>query len=204
MQRKLPSLLDTLGIKVRLGIRKFISFHLNTNEPETTQSTISFLSHTQMQEEIIRFIRGLVGCDSLSGSKIETALTAAGAHDRMPDGNRLLAQLGHSASSLVIDHIGCRLGLSRGMKSHTGAFMHIYRHLTPADLTSRLRSHVNGEKHRADIAKRAGFDHHLQYNPRPGGKSSKVLALATSALVGAVYQEKEDLRSVLEALYRLG
>ena len=157
-----------------------------------------------MQEEIIRFIRGLVGCDSLSGSKIETALIAAGAHDRMPDGNRLLAQLGHSASSLVIDHIGCRLGLSRGMKSHTGAFMHIYRHLTPADLTSRLRSHVNGEKHRADIAKRAGFDHHLQYNPRPGGKSSKVLALATSALVGAVYQEKEDLRSVLEALYRLG
>ena len=136
MQRKLPSFLVTLGIKDRLGIRKAISFHLNSNEPRN-DTVYYFFSYpiSKMQEEIIRFIRGLVGCDSLSGSKIETALIAAGAHDRMPDGNKPLAQLGQSASSLVIDLSGYRLGLSRGMN-------HILARSCPLQTSYTRRSYV--------------------------------------------------------------
>lgn len=154
-----------------------------------------------MNENTVGFVRSLVGCQELSESVIQVVLTAAGANELLPDGNRKLAQLGLGAPGFVIDFSGALMGLSRGDYNR---FSTHSRELISPDFTSKLKSRINSEKHRADIARRAGIDKYLNYNTRPGGHSSGVLALATSALIGAVYLEKKSFKSVINALYLLG
>ncbi|KAJ5150852.1 uncharacterized protein N7482_010104 [Penicillium canariense] len=121
-----------------------------------------------MSEASVEFIRRLVGCQELSESEIHIALTAAGADELAPDGNRKLAQLGLGAAGFLIDFSGALMALSR------------------------------------EIAKRTGIDMHLRFDPRPGGRSSGVLALATSALIGAIYLRTHCFKSVARGLYALG
>ncbi|KAJ5496437.1 hypothetical protein N7463_008424 [Penicillium fimorum] len=131
------------------------------------------------------FIRKLVGCQELSESEIHIALTAAGVDELVPDGNRKLSQVGLGATGLLLDRSCASTDLSR-------------------DFTSKLKFRVNGTQHRADIAKRAGIDQHLRFDSRPGGRSSGVLALATSAIIGAIYLKTDSLESVARGLYALG
>ncbi|CAG8197819.1 unnamed protein product [Penicillium salamii] len=137
-----------------------------------------------MREASVDFIRSLVGCHVLSESDIQIALTAAGADETLPDGNRKLAQLGSGVTGFLIDFSGATMTLSR-------------------DFTSKLKFRVNGTNHRADVAKRTGIDRYLRMDSRPGGNSSGVLALATSAIIGAVYIQTKSLESVVKALYAL-
>ncbi|KAJ5394010.1 uncharacterized protein N7487_011651 [Penicillium crustosum] len=131
------------------------------------------------------FIRRLVGCQELSESEIHIALTAAGVDELVPDGNRKLSQLGLGATGFLLDFSCALMALSR-------------------DFTSKLKFRVNGIQHRADIAKRTGIDQHLRFDSRPGGRSSGVLALATSAIIGAIYLKTKSFESVARALYALG
>ncbi|KAJ5950268.1 uncharacterized protein N7479_008681 [Penicillium vulpinum] len=138
-----------------------------------------------MSEDSVEFIRKLVACPELTESDIHVALTAAGVDELMPDGNRKLAHLGLGATGFLID---CSV-----------AFMALSR-----DFTSKLKCRVNGNQHRADIAKRTGIDKHLKFHFRAGARSPGVLALATSALIGAIYRRKKSLTSVANGLYSLG
>lgn len=67
-----------------------------------------------MREASVDFIRSLVGCQVLSESDIQIALTAAGADETLPDGNRKLAQLGSGVTGFLIDFSGATMTLSRG------------------------------------------------------------------------------------------
>ncbi|OQD98353.1 hypothetical protein PENSOL_c009G06239 [Penicillium solitum] len=138
-----------------------------------------------MSKDSAEFIRKLVTCPELTDSDIDVALTAAGVDELLPDGNRILAQLGLAATGFLIDSSVAFIALSR-------------------DFTSKLKSRVNGIQHRADIAKRTGIDKHLQFDCRPGARSSGVLAIATSALIGAIYLRKKCFMSVAKGLYSLG
>ena len=62
----------------------------------------------------MEYIRKLVACPELSESEIQIALTAAGADELLPDGNRKLAQLGLGATAFLIDCGVAFLALSRG------------------------------------------------------------------------------------------
>ncbi|CAG8095623.1 unnamed protein product [Penicillium olsonii] len=137
-----------------------------------------------MTEASVNFIRNLVRCPVLSEADILVALTAAGADETLPDGNRKLAQLGSGVTGFLIDFSGATMALSR-------------------DFTSKLKFRVNSTTHRADIAKRTGVDQHLRTDPRPGGNSSGVLALAASATIGAIYLRTKSLISVIKGLYAL-
>ncbi|KAJ5801099.1 uncharacterized protein N7518_003167 [Penicillium psychrosexuale] len=138
-----------------------------------------------MSKDSVEFIRKLVACPELTDSDIDVALTAAGVDELLPDGNRILAQLGLAATGFLIDSSIAFITLSR-------------------DFTSKLKSRVNGIQHRADIAKRTGIDKHLKFDCRPGARSSGVLAIATSALIGAIYLRKKCFMSVAKGLYSLG
>ncbi|OQD74983.1 hypothetical protein PENANT_c165G04979 [Penicillium antarcticum] len=139
-----------------------------------------------MSKDSVEFIRKLVACPELTESDIDVALTAAGVDELLPDGNRILAQLGLAATGFLIDSSIAFIALSR-------------------DFTSKLKSRVNGIQHRADIAKRTGIDRHLKFDSRPGARSSGVLAVATSALIGAIYlRKKKCFMSVAKGLYSLG
>ncbi|KAF4770969.1 hypothetical protein HAV15_012608 [Penicillium sp. str.  len=139
-----------------------------------------------MSKDSLEFIRKLVACPELTESDINVALTAAGVDELLPDGNRILSQLGLAATGFLIDSSVAFIALSR-------------------DFTSKLKSRVNGIQHRADIAKRTGIDRHVKFDCRPGARSSGVLAIATSALIGAIYlRKKKCFISVAKGLYSLG
>ncbi|KAF9252812.1 hypothetical protein CBS147339_1332 [Penicillium roqueforti] len=138
-----------------------------------------------MSKDSVEFIRKLVACPELTESDIDVALTAAGVDELLPDGNRKLSQLGLAATGFLIDSSIAFITLSR-------------------DFTSKLKSRVNGIQHRADIAKRTGIDKHLKFDCRTGARSSGVLAIATSALIGAIYLRKKCFMSVAKGLYSLG
>ncbi|KAJ5346957.1 uncharacterized protein N7506_000210 [Penicillium brevicompactum] len=138
-----------------------------------------------MSEDSAKFIRKLVACPELTNSDIDVALTAAGVEELLPDGNRILAQVGLAATGFLIDSSVAFAALSR-------------------DFTSKLKSRVNGIQHRAEITKRTGIDKHLKFDSRPGARSSGVLAIATSALIGAIYLRKKCFMSVAKGLYSLG
>ena len=68
-----------------------------------------------MSKDSAEFIRKLVTCPELTDSDIDVALTAAGVDELLPDGNRILAQLGLAATGFLIDSSVAFIALSRGI-----------------------------------------------------------------------------------------
>lgn len=67
-----------------------------------------------MNKNSLEFFRRLAACPELSEAEIETVLTAAGASELLPEGNRILAQLGLAATTFVIDSSVAFASVSRG------------------------------------------------------------------------------------------
>lgn len=68
-----------------------------------------------MSEDSAKFIRKLVACPELTNLDIDVALTAAGVDELLPDGNRILAQVGLAATGFLIDSSVAFAALSRGI-----------------------------------------------------------------------------------------
>ncbi|CAI7599399.1 unnamed protein product [Penicillium glandicola] len=66
-----------------------------------------------MSEDSVEFIRKLVACPELSESEIRLVLTAAGADELLPDGNRKLAHVGLGVTGFLIDCSVVSMDLSR-------------------------------------------------------------------------------------------
>lgn len=79
-----------------------------------------------MQEETIRFIRGLVRCETLSRGLIEEALTAAWATGTSREGNRQLARMGLATIKFVIAKVGDFMNATRGNIPSLSPFIHAY------------------------------------------------------------------------------
>ena len=70
-----------------------------------------------MNKDSLEFVRQLAARPELSDSEIEVTLTAAGANEFLPDGNRILAQLGLAATAFVIDSSVAFAAVSRGISN---------------------------------------------------------------------------------------
>lgn len=78
----------------------------------------------------------------------------------------------------------------------------IIDHLT-GQITDIETSIVSNTK-LASIARTTGIDKHVKYSTKPGARSSKVLALAVNAIVGAVYIDSADFNASWRVTLRLG
>ncbi|KAL2037607.1 hypothetical protein N7G274_009720 [Stereocaulon virgatum] len=116
------------------------------------------------------------------------ALTAAGADDKVYDGNRKMAQLGEALIELLLAENAFTAGCSR------------------ADVSNKITS-AAAKRHREEVAKATGIARFIRCNPRQGGSppSPVVLSLAVSAIVCACWLDSDRNNAVArEIIWRLG
>ncbi|OJJ47413.1 hypothetical protein ASPZODRAFT_142143 [Penicilliopsis zonata CBS 506.65] len=136
-------------------------------------------------EQIFRAER-ILNHEFHSKNLIREALTAAGAEQDNYDGNRRLAQGGMALTTFLLNIEG------------------IASRLTPSEIFHH-RARLSNIKHCAMVTIRCGIDRCINYNPRSGQFSQKVLAKALNAVIAAVFLDSNwDLKLCSRTLQHIG
>ncbi|KAJ5217430.1 hypothetical protein N7468_010438 [Penicillium chermesinum] len=136
-------------------------------------------------EERIAHVERVISYSFKSKDLLRQALTAAGSEPENHDGNRKFAIIGDNLIRYITSCVA-------------------YKVLPSRSQIAALETTIVSVDKRASVAQQTGIKFCIKYSHRPGAHSRKVLALAISAILGAVHIDSGDHATPWRVALHLG